>query len=348
MSKKQFGGKITSEDLKRYEASPNWKSGAFQNLERAKMDVGLTRVPGLLVKQIKSVKGGSPKSKLPIQKFDKAAFLQDSEEPKFIWYGHAVVLMRWKGLTLLIDPMLGPNAAPIAPGGVKRFSKDTLDLIDDFPDIDVLMMTHDHYDHLDYASMKKLIPKTKKFFVALGVKRHLTEWGVDEDKVTEFDWWDTHSLGELDFHFTPTRHFSGRGLKDRGKSLWGGWAIISEEFKFWFSGDGGYGKHFTEIGKRLGPFDLAFMESGQYAPEWHHIHMFPKESIKAAKEVGVKLAIPFHWAGFRLTYFHKWFESAEDFVEYAKAENQASATPALGELFTASDVSNAPWWEKYK
>lgn len=347
MSKKQFGGKITASDLRRYEASPNWKKGAFQNIEAAKMDVGLRQAPGLIVKQFKSGKG-APKKNLPILPLDKADFLSASEEPKFIWYGHAVVLMRWAGLNVLIDPMLGPNAAPISPVAVKRFSKDTLKLIDDFPPIDIVLLTHDHYDHLDYASMKRLIPKVKHFYVALGCKRHLTSWGVEEERVTEFDWWDTQDIEGLRFTFTPTRHFSGRGLKDRGKSLWGGWFIESDAFRFWFSGDGGTGKHFKEIAKRIGPIDLAFMECGQYAPEWHDIHMFPKESVQAAKEVGVKLAIPFHWAGFRLTYYHKWYESVEDFIEYCKAENIRYATPQMGEVFTVSSASTDAWWEAYK
>ena len=171
--------------------------------------------------------------------------------------------MRMNEQTLLIDPMLGGNTTPIAPIANKRFSENTLQLIDGFPEIDLLLLTHDHYDHLDFDSIQKLKHKTQKYFVALGIKRHLVRWGVAPDLITEFDWWDNQSFENINITFTPTRHFSGRGLTDRNKSLWGGWAFENKNENIWFSGDGGYGQHFKEVGKRLGPFDFGFMECGQ-------------------------------------------------------------------------------------
>ena len=173
----QFGGKITKELKGLYEASENWKDGSFQNLEETSMDIPLGKIPGVIYKQL-TQEGQKPETPLPIVSFDKAAFLAPAEKAKLIWYGHSVVLMRLNNKTILIDPMLGPNTTPIAPFATKRFSENSLSLIDNFPEIDLMLMTHDHYDHLDYDSIQKLKVKTKKYFVALGVKRHLVRWGV--------------------------------------------------------------------------------------------------------------------------------------------------------------------------
>ena len=192
------------------------------------------------------------------------------------------MLMRVNNKTILIDPMLGPDAAPIAPFKSKRFSESTLSLIDQFPEIDLLLLSHDHYDHLDLASIKKLKPKVKQYYVALGCGRHLEHWGIDPVQIREFDWWDNASFEAINITFTPSRHFSGRGLRDRFKSLWGGWVFKTETESIYFSGDGGYGKHFKEVGEKLGPFDFGIMECGQYNEQWHQIHMYPEEAIQAA------------------------------------------------------------------
>lgn len=226
------------------------------------MDISLASLPKLLYKQIFDRKGREPKAKLPILPFDRNAFLTPSDKAKFVWYGHSVVLMRMNNKTILIDPMLGNDTSPIAPFATKRFSENALNVIDDFPEIDLLILTHDHYDHLDLDSIEKLKPKVKQYFVALGVERHLVKWGIPEAKITEFDWWDMQTFADISITFTPTRHFSGRGLTDRAKSLWGGWAFKTETENIWFSGDSGYGEHFKTVGEKLGPFDFAFMECG--------------------------------------------------------------------------------------
>ena len=151
----------------------------------------------------------------------QARFLSPNENSRFAWYGHSVVLMRMNNKTLLIDPMLGSNASPIAPFSTRRFSENTLDLADSFPDIDLLLLTHDHYDHLDLDSIRKLKSKVKKYYVALGIARHLISWGIDQEDIVEFDWWDHQTFEDIRITFTPTRHFSGRGLIDRAQSLWG-------------------------------------------------------------------------------------------------------------------------------
>jgi L-ascorbate metabolism protein UlaG (beta-lactamase superfamily) len=339
----QFGGKITKELQGQYEKSENWIDGKFQNLEKTEMDISLGKIPGVIYKQL-TQEGQSPKNPLPIIPFDQTAFLVPADKAKFIWYGHSVVLMRMNGKTILIDPMLGSDTTPIAPFDNKRFSKNSLDLIDDFPEIDLILLTHDHYDHLDYDSIQKLKHKTKKYFVALGLKRHLVRWGVEADLITEFDWWNDVLLEGVQITFTPTRHFSGRGLTDRAKCLWGGWVFKTEKENIWFSGDGGYGKHFKTVGERLGPFDFAFMECGQYNDDWRPIHMFPDECVQAALDAQVTKAMPVHWSGFALSYQHKWTEPADAFVEFAKEQELDYLLPTLGKLFTYSDIIQDEWW----
>lgn len=341
----QFGGKITNELLHQYEQSENWKEGAFQNLEKTEMDMSLGKIPAAIYKQL-TKKGQKPKANLPIIPFDKAAFLTPTEKAKFVWYGHSVVLMNLNEKTILIDPMLGSDTTPIAPFDNKRFSKSSLDLIDDFPEIDLILLTHDHYDHLDYDSIQKLKHKTKKYFVALGLKRHLVKWGVDSELITEFDWWNDAMLEEIQITFTPTRHFSGRGLKDKAKCLWGGWVFKTEKENIWFSGDSGYGRHFKSVGERLGPFDFAFMECGQYNDDWRSIHMFPHESVQAALDAQVKKAMPVHWSGFALSYQHTWTEPAEEFVEFSKEQKLDYLLPQIGKLFTYSDTIQDKWWQE--
>ena len=343
MFKKQFGGKITPEIQKRYEQSPQWKNGKFENIEETDMSFSASDVFKLMRQQFTNTSGRSPKQDLPIAPFDANAFLADDGFGISIWYGHSVVLIRMQGQTILIDPMLGPNAGPISPFPIKRFSKNTLDLIDGFPDIDLMLITHDHYDHLDWSSIEKLKSKTKKYGVAIGVKRHLEAWGVESRRIQEFDWWDQSQIADIQITFTPTRHFSGRGISDRAKCLWGGWSLKTQQEHVWFSGDGGHGDHFTEIGNRLEPFDFAFMECGQYNEMWHPIHLFPEESVEAALQSKVKKATPVHWAGFRLA-LHDWTDPAERFVTHAQAKGLSYTLPQLGRVYNIKEEVKDLWW----
>lgn len=342
--KKQFGGKATKELIEQYNKSPNWKKDKFENLETTSMEFSFQALPKLLYKQFFDKKGRTPESPIPIVPLDKEEFLTPSNHTKMIWYGHSVVLMRMNNKTILIDPMLGPDASPIAPFSTMRFSENSLDLIDDFPDIDLLLMTHDHYDHLDLKSIEKLKGKVNTYYVAIGVKRHLVEWGIPSEKITEFDWWDESIFEDIKITFTPTRHFSGRGLKDRAKSLWGGWVFKSQNENIWFSGDGGYGDHFIDIGEKLGPFDFAFMECGQYNENWHQIHMYPEESVQAALDGGAKCVMPVHWGGFALA-LHTWQDPADRFFNECGRENVKVVTPKIGEMFDYRNVKVKQWWK---
>lgn len=342
---KQFGGKASSNHISEYARSPHWDGSKFLNLEETTMEFSFQSLPKLLYKQFCEKAGREPKTKIPVTPLDKAAFLSGNETPKMVWYGHSAVLLRMNNKTLLIDPMLGTNAAPISPFKVGRFSDNTLKLIDDFPEIDLLLLTHDHYDHLDYDSIQRLKPKVKQYYVALGVARHLVQWGINADSITEFDWWEQRSFEGIDITFTPTRHFSGRGLRDRAKSLWGGWVFTTDKHSVWFSGDGGYGTHFREIGKKFRSFDFAFMECGQYNENWHQIHMYPEESVQAAIDAGAKHSMPVHWAGFSLAQ-HSWREPAERYIAEAQKAGLPFITPPIGKLCLLSDkFDDNAWWQ---
>lgn len=343
---KQFGGKVTKELKERYRQSPQWDGSKFLNQEETKMDFSIQDLPKMLYEQFFNTGGREPKQPIPVQPFDWDAFMAPADQAKLIWYGHSVILMSVSGLTILIDPMLGPDASPIAPFRTKRFSENTLEIIEQLPPIDVLLMTHDHYDHLDLASIERLKPKVKQYVTSLGTGRHLAYWGIDAGQITELDWWEQQQVGELQITFTPTRHFSGRGLTDRAKSLWGGWAIKSPHENLYFSGDGGYGPHFVEVGERLGPFDFGMMECGQYNESWHLIHMYPEESIQAAQDAKVAKIMPVHWAGFALAQ-HTWTEPVIRFTKEAQKKGVSFMTPPLGQLFGYDAQIQGAWWEEF-
>ncbi len=337
----QFGGRPSEQDLKRYARSPQWKNGVFLNQSLTTMDVGLSSMPGLLKEFMSGRKKRMPSKLLEIEPLDRKAFEEAGD--KFVWYGHSAVLFRIAGRNVLVDPMMGPDASPIGPMRTRRFSANSLEKIDDLPHLDLVLLTHDHYDHLDYSSIQRLKGKTDKFWVALGVKRHLVRWGVREDKVKEFDWWEEGQLDDIRFVFTPSRHFSGRGPFDRAKSLWGGWVILSKETKIYWSGDGGYDDHFKEIGEKFGPFDWGFMECGQYNEKWHQIHMYPEEAVQASQEARVTTAIPVHWGAFSLA-LHTWTDPIERFSKCAQKKQQAACYPGLGQIVTSTEMPVESWW----
>ena len=341
----QFGGKIDSSEIQKLAKSDHWIQHKFENLEATSMDISLRTIPGLLKKQFTNTSERTPKANLPIEPFDLDAFNKGNNQ--FVWYGHSVILMKINGKTILFDPMFGPDASPIGPVRTKRFSEKTLDIIDELPEIDVLLMSHDHYDHLDLDSYQKIKHKVKAFYVPLGVKRHLSQWGVSSELITELDWWNNFTIEDIFIEFIPSRHFSGRGLSDRAKSLWGGFVFKTNDLSICISGDGGYGDHFKTIGEKHGPFDFAFIECGQYNKEWHQIHMYPEESVQAALDLKAKVSMPIHWAGFKLA-LHPWKEPIERFVAEANLKKISIATPNLGQLvsFEKTPEANA-WWQDY-
>lgn len=340
----QFGGRVTKAEKNKLATSSNYQDGKFQNLIDTSLSIRKRDVIKALKKRQKVKDSLMPKKHLEIKPIDQDAFSQHDHIPKFTWFGHSSVLLRVANRNLLIDPMLGSDASPVGPMRTKRFSQNTLNVIDQLPFLDAILLTHDHYDHLDYKSILKLKDKCRTWLVALGVKRHLVRWGINPDLITELDWWDSHRIFDLELTFTPSRHFSGRGLFDRAKSIWGGFVLRSAAHCIYWSGDGGFGPHFNEVAKKHGPFDWFFVECGQYDDFWKDIHLFPEESAQASLEVGNPVTIPVHWGGFPLA-LHTWKDPIERFVVDAEHKQLTICTPQLGELVTLGNEPKNKWWE---
>ncbi len=340
----QFGGQLTQELKNRYNQSEHWQENKFMNLEETSMSIRPSEIPKLISQQFTNRKERSPSTSLPVLPFDHRKF--EENEIAFTWYGHSVLLLTFNGQNILIDPMFGPDASPIAPFAARRFSENTLGLIDHLPNLDVVMLTHDHYDHLDLESIKRLRGKATTWMVSLGTARHLERWGVSPGSIREFDWWDSFLFQNIQITFTPSRHFSGRGVSDRAGTLWGGWVFESDSIKIYWSGDSGYGSHFKDIREKFGGFDLAFMECGQYNEKWHQIHMFPEESVQAALDTNSKIAVPVHWGGFNLA-LHHWKDPIHRFVNAAQNYGLEFITPRLGEVVALNKYESTSWWDDF-
>lgn len=344
----QFGGRMSDDERDQFSRSAQWDGKQFVNQTETVMNVNIRTLPKLLKAQFTDREKRTPKGRLPLQRFDRQAWEQDTAQAKFIWFGHSTGMVRLQGKNLLIDPMFGADASPIGPFRTRRYSDSTLYIIDQLPAIDAVFITHDHYDHLDMDSFRKLNGKVAHYFVPLGIKRHLVRWDIPAEKITELDWWDGASIAGIHATFVPSRHFSGRGLFDRGESLWGGWVFKTDSTSMYWSGDGGYGDHFKEIGQRFGPFDWAFLECGQYNEHWHHIHMYPEESVQAALDVQAKTSIPIHWGAFTLA-LHDWKDPVDRFSQEAKRRGVHVALPELGEVITHSTPEvQDKWWQEHE
>lgn len=230
------------------------------------------------------------------------ASFKEPEALQSIWLGHSSVLLEVDGLRILTDPVFD-NAAPFG-FMVKRFQPTPLTR-EALPPIDIVLISHDHYDHLEMKSMHYFAHKNTHFIVPQGVKAHLLYWGVPQEKITQLAWWEAITIGAHTFTCTPAKHFSGRGFRDRNKTLWASWAIQGPNHSVYFSGDSGYGSHFKEIGKRLGGFDVTLMEIGAYNELWKDVHMLPGEPVQAHIDLQGKVMFPIHWGTFNLS-FHAW------------------------------------------
>ncbi|HSD56299.1 MAG TPA: MBL fold metallo-hydrolase [Candidatus Saccharimonadales bacterium] len=287
-----------------------------------------------------------PKRMLTPEPLNLKAFLAASK-PQLAWLGHSASLIRMHGKTLLLDPMLSKAASPFQFAGPKRFAKSPI-ATEDLPHIDAVLISHDHYDHLDHTTIKKLRDKTDTFYVPLGIAAHLRRWGVKKSQIVELDWWDTAKLGDITLACTPARHFSGRGLDDRFKTLWCSWVIESKSGRLFFSGDTGYGPHFKQIGKKYGPFDLTLLECGQYDRRWPNIHMEPEQTFAAHQDLRGKRLMPLHWGAFALA-LHSWVDSVERVRKAAKPHGVEVMTPKIGEIvpIKARIYPKTAWWAEH-
>lgn len=308
------------------------------------MKLEIMRMCTIVRDLVKGNPKGKPDRSIPVELLDLEA-LSDSRQATIIWFGHSTALLQIEGKRLLLDPVFADYPSPFPLFGGKRFSGILPIEPKKLPFIDGVILSHNHYDHFDYHSIQLLKGKTHLFCVPRGVGRRLKGWGVAQEKIKEFDWWNELEFDGLTLTCTPARHFSGRGLFDHNATLWCSWVIAGQQTRSFFSGDGGYGPHFSEIGEKYGPFDLTLMECGQYDERWSDIHMIPEETVQAYLDVKGNLMIPIHWAAFSLA-FHDWTEPIERVLIAAKKQNIHISTPKIGEIvrIDSAEYPHSRWW----
>ena len=329
-------------------ASDHYRDGTFHNAASREAP-GFTKMMGVLKRYIVEERiDTAPVKPLPVKPVTRAQLdALDNKQLHMIKLGHSSVLMKVYGKYWLIDPVFSERASPFSFMGPKRFHPTPI-TIDELPEIDKVLISHNHYDHLDKAAIEQLANKTKQFLVPLGVEGDLQRWGVNREKVRSFDWWQEYKSDGVLFAFTPTQHFSGRSLNDRDKTLWGSWVIKTTEESLYFSGDSGYFDGFKTIGEKYGPFDVTFIENGAYNKDWGDIHMYPKESVLAHIALNGKTMIPIHNSTFDLS-FHSWYDPLERVYAEAQKQQVKLSTPIVGEIFTAKGPAiEKQWWKDYK
>jgi L-ascorbate metabolism protein UlaG (beta-lactamase superfamily) len=342
----QFGGLASKQQQELFSKSKHYKDGKFLNNGGIKMEMSLKDSFKAMWILFKSNSNARPNKNIAVQKIDSITIANYNSKTRFIWFGHSTFLLQIKGKNLLIDPMFGNVPAPNPLLGNKRFSNVLPIEIEKLPFIDAVLITHDHYDHLDYESIQKLKDKVKLFFTPLGIGIHLLKWGVEKERIIELDWWEEIKFDDLTIRCTPAQHFSGRGISDREKTLWCSWIIQSDDENLFFSGDSGYASHFKEIGEQYGPFDFAFMECGQYNNLWPLVHMLPEETAQAGLDIKAKKMMPIHWGAFKLA-SHSWTEPVERISKKAKELNVDLVIPKIGEIIEIglNDSEEIyPWW----
>ena len=333
-----FGGSPDKDSIKLIQGSKNFIDGKFVNLKTTYTNSRTSEKSASLMDWISPPKDKNPLEPLPTIQFQRDTLI----EGKFVWLGHSTLLMNTDGIIIMTDPVFN-RASPLPIFG-KPFAFKNPIIIDDLPKVDVVVISHDHYDSLDYKAIKDLSKRVDRFFVPLGVKAHLERWGVDKNIISELDWHDSEDYKNIKFTLTPTQHFSGRGLTNRNSTLWGSWIISSNTLKAYFSGDGGYSETFKDLGDQYGPFDIAFLENGAYNADWSKNHMFPDEVVQANIDLKAKVLFPIHWSKFDLS-IHPWDEPIIRVTHEAEKRNVNIATPMIGEIFDLINLPKTPWWE---
>lgn len=289
--------------------------------------------------------GTVPIDPIPVRTIDRAALdALDGTSVHIIRLGHSSHLLKLRGAYWLIDPVFGERASPVSWAGPKRFHPPPLAL-SEVPSIEGLILSHDHYDHLDVPTIEALKERVKRYFVPLGVSARLQSMGVAPERIQEFDWWQEGRHGDVVLTAAPAQHFSGRSPWDRNRTLWASWAIATGDARIFYSGDTGYFPGFKEIGERLGSFDIALMENGAYDSNWPMVHMRPEETVRAFTDLKAKLLYLVHNSTFDLA-FHGWREPLDRVADLAQQQGLPLATPEIGEVLTLGRTrENKLWWK---
>lgn len=258
--------------------------------------------------------------------------------------GHSTMLLKLRGRFYMTDPVFAERASPVQWAGPLRFHAPPLNL-DDVPPLAAVILSHDHYDHLDESAIRQLADRTERFLTPLGVGDVLTGWGVPRDKVTQLDWWQEAEVGGIRFIATPAQHFSGRGLFDSNRTLWASWVMIDDQMRLFFSGDTGYFDGFRQIGERFGPFDLTLIETGAYNVAWPSVHMQPEQSLQAHLDLRGRWLLPIHNGTFDLS-IHGWQEPFERILALSQEARVHLCTPQMGERVSLdSPHAGQNWWQ---
>lgn len=339
-----FGGNPSESTRARMRASPRFIDDHFENGEPTRLMLEGSTWQGM-VRWLGGEEQRAPTCPLPVvADTAKRLALPSQSGLRVTWLGHSTTLIEIDGVAILTDPMWSERASPSSWIGPRRFHAPPLALAD-LPRLAGVIISHEHYDHLDMATVRQLAARGVPFHVPLGIGGHLAAWGVPEAQILEHDWWQSMSLAEgVQIISTPARHFNGRGLPWRTGALWTSWAMIGPRHRVFYSGDTGLTESFREIAARAGPFDVALLEIGQYDRSWGEIHLGPVGALQAQAMLGAKVLLPVHWATFELG-FHAWSEPAETLLHEAQSRGALIATPRLGEPVEPTEpLHTTPWW----
>ena len=339
----KFGKLPSGERLERIQRSPNYRDGAFHNLSvTPDLTEGATYFSVLREFIFGTKDNVTPTAIIPSTKTDLHALPPDANA--LVWFGHSSYFMQVDGKRILVDPVLCGVASPFA-FATKAFKGTDRYTVADIPTIDLLFISHDHWDHLDHETIVALRPKVKQVICGLGMGAHLEHWGYASSTIMEHDWNDSADLGSgFTVHTVPARHFAGRGPQ-RNKALWASFVLHTPTLRLFIGGDSGYDSHFATIGEQFGPFDLAILENGQYDKSWKHIHLMPNEILQAAKDLKAKRLLPVHSGKFALAN-HAWNEPLELITQRNTSEQMDIITPMIGEHVNLSDTAQtfSAWW----
>ena len=334
--------------LERIRASKRYVDGTFKNSHATTMmqkGAGF----GVFGEYFTGKQTRSPPAPLPSEN-PLALWAKPAETGlRVTWLGHSTVLLELDGVRILTDPVWGDRASPVRFAGPRRFQPVPV-TVPALPKLDAVILSHDHYDHLDYPTILQLVKLDVPFFTSLGVGKHLEAWGIDAKRITELDWWETAMVPRSEVAITaaPSQHFSGRGVGDRNHTLWSSFAVKSAKHSVFFSGDTGLTPEYEEIRTRLGPFEVVLLEVGAFHPSWGDIHLGPQNALKALQLLGGGTLLPVHWGTFNLA-LHAWDEPAETLVKLADAQAVKLLMPKLGAASEPARVDRLePWWRNVR
>lgn len=339
---KVLGAAPKGERLQRIQRSANYKNGSFQNLSPTDVTLQNASLFSMMRKFMNKPKTTVPPALLHPVRTELRDIKADT--PVIVWFGHSSYMIKSQDKTILVDPVFSGNASPVS-FFARAFPGADAYTAADFGHIDLLVITHDHYDHLDYKTIAALKPKIKKVCTSLGVGAHLEYWGLPAGSITELDWWEGYKpYKDMEITAAPARHFSGRSFK-RNQTLWSSFVLNLHGHRLYLGGDSGYDTHFKAIGEKYGPFDIALLEAGQYGENWPYIHMMPEDTVKAATELQAKVLMPIHWGKFTLA-LHDWDEPITRVLTEAAKRQVQVTTPQIGApVILDKNYPDKQWWK---